>query len=320
MNYRAIIHDAWVMTQENKRLIWWFAFVPALLTSLAAMIYISYQGVAMLNSEYFDISSPRAEELVDGIWSSLKQFAEQETGLAVLGIIIIAIFGLTYLMLPVFTQGALIQLIAKYRRGGEISIVEGVGYGFSRFLQMFEYHLFVKTFSFISVVSEAIFVLQRLGPEAFAVFGWFFLIILIVGLVASLLFTYSEYYIVLERKPFFKSILSSMGLVSRHLHHTIFMLILMAIISIRIIINIIVALLIPLLVIGPILFFTSITLTVVGVIVGAVVGLVALYFASYFLGVFHVFATGVWTFTFLELQNKGDDDEPAQQAEDESAE
>ena len=42
-------------------------------------------------------------------------------------------------------------------------------------------------------------------------------------------------------------------------------------------------------------------MTVIGVIVGSIVGVIALYFASYFLGIFHVFATAVWTFTFLEL-------------------
>jgi intracellular septation protein A len=82
---------------------------------------------------------------------------------------------------------------------------------------------------------------------------------------------------------------------------------LMVVISVRIIFNILVALLVPLLVVGPVFFFTSITLAKVGIVVGAVLGIIALYFASYFLGVFHVFTSAVWTFTFLELSTKEDE-------------
>jgi hypothetical protein len=307
VKYRAIINDAWVLTQENKRLIWWFAFAPALLSTLVAMVYLGYQAAAFWTSPYFRAQSANEEQIMHSIMTTALNLLKNEPGLAVLIIVVLAIVGLTYLMLPVFTQGALIQLVARYKAGHPISIRAGFSYGFSRFLQLFEYHLAVKTFSLVGILTQAAFVLRNLGPDAFAVFMWIFLIVLLVGLVLSLLFTYSEYYIVIDKTGVFNGMLSSSGLVFRQWHHTLFMFFLMAIISLRIVFNILVALLIPLLVIGPIFLFASFTLTGIGVAIGLIIGAVALYFASYFLGIFHVFATAVWTFTFIELTTKEDD-------------
>ena len=308
MKYRAIIGDAWTLTQTNKGLIWWFAFVPALITTLVSIIYLSYQVMAFWTSPLFRSSARPGEEILATLFNMAKDLVTSQPGLAVFAVVIVAIVGLMYLMLPVFTQGALIQLVARKKAGKEISILDGVSFGFNRFLQLFEYHLIVKTFSIVGIFTEAAFVLRNLGLEAFALLGWIFLLVFGVGMALSLLFTYSEYYIVIDRESVFKSMLNSSALVFRNWHHTLFMFILMMIISLRILINLVVALLIPILVLGPLFIFTSITLAKIGVIVGAVVGVIALYFTSYFLGIFHVFATSVWTFTFLELTMRQADD------------
>jgi hypothetical protein len=300
MKYRAIIHDSWVLTQENKKLIWWFGFIPALLTSLVTMGYLGYQVAAFWTSPHVN-SHAGPKSAMRWLFDFGADLVASSPGLAVALIIVAAFVGLAYLFLPVFTQGALIQLVAHIRAGRKVSVLQGFSFGFSRFLQLFEYHLLIKTFSIVSILTEVAFVIRNFGPESMMVFGWVFLLVMAVALLLALFFTYSEYYIVIDNTGVFKSIISSGGLVVRQLHHTLFMFLLMAIISLRIIINVLVALIVPILVIAPIFFFASITLTWIGVVVGAVVGLIALYFSAYFLGVFHVFATAVWTFTFLEL-------------------
>ena len=115
------------------------------------------------------------------------------------------------------------------------------------------------------------------------------------------LFTYAEYYVAIDREGVVSSMLKSSGLVVRQWHHTLFMLLLMSIIVVRMILNVLVALLVPLLILGPFFLFTSLTTSTIFAVVGGLVALVALYFASYFLATFHVFVTGVWTFTFLDL-------------------
>ncbi|MBU0981739.1 hypothetical protein KKC94_03520 [Patescibacteria group bacterium] len=304
MKYRAIIRESWALTQENKRLIWWFAVAPAILSTLVSGLYLAYQVFAFWSSPVVRKAAENTDSAFSLIAKKLIAFVTENPGVGVFAIVIIAIVGLFYLMLPVFTQGALIELIARIRKGQQVSMADGVSYGMTSFLQLFEYHLMIKTFSWVSIVTEAFFIFRSFGLQSFLVFGWIFVIFLVVALILTLLFTFTEYYIVLAKKPVFKSILLSSGLVIRQWHHILFMLLLMAIITIRIVINLLVALLIPFLIIAPIVLFASFTLAILGVIVGAIIGLVALYFTSYFVGIFHVFAMGVWTFTFLELTAK----------------
>lgn len=307
MNYRKIIADSWQVTQERKDLFWWFAFIPALLSSVVSIVYLAYQFVAFTSSDLFRGETIGADWM-QTILEVGKTLLTEQTGLAVFLVVVVAIVALAYLMLPVFTQGAMIQLLAKIRAGQKVSMLEGVSFGFTRFLQLFEYHFIIKTFSFVSLLTYAALVLRMLGVDAFMFFVWILLMFAVIGLVLGVLFTYSEFYIVIDRRGIFESMMSSGSLVIRHWHHTLFMFLLMVIISVRIIINLLIALIIPLLVIAPIFLFASFTLANIGVVIGSLIGLVALYFAAYFLGIFEVFATAVWTFTFLELSSRNDDD------------
>lgn len=300
MKYRAIIGEAWLITQENKKLIWWFAFVPSLLTFLVSMVYIVYQGFSLWTSPYIRSDATESHLFSTLLRKGLELF-NQNPSLGVFCVVLAAIAVITYFMLPVFTQGALIQLVARKRAGEEISVARGISYGFNRFLQLFEYHTFIKTFSLVGIITEASFAFRIFGPEPFKIFGWIFLLFLAVAVFLSLLLTYAEYYVVIDKENVFSSIIKSSGLVIRQWHHTLFMLLLMAVIIVRIALNLLVAVLVPALIFAPIFFFTSITLAKIGVIIGAIAGAIILYFASYFLGVFHVFTTSVWTFTFLDL-------------------
>lgn len=303
MKYRAIISDAWALTQENKKLIWYFAFVPAILSTIVTIGYLGYQGISFWQSPYINPDADH-DSVLGLVFNGFMNIFSDNPGLGALLIFVAVLLFVIYTLLPVFTQGALIQLVAKIRAGYKVSIMEGIAFGFNRFLQLLEYHLLIKTFSLFGILTEASLVFRSFGPEAFAIFGWIFLLFGIVALFFTLIFTYSEYFLVIDKKGVFDSILASSGLVFRQWQHTLFMLLLMTIISVRIIINIFVALLIPTLIVAPIFLFASLTLTTIGVIVGSIIGAVALYFTSYFVGVLHVFSTAVWTFTFMDLTNE----------------
>jgi hypothetical protein len=301
MNYRAIIRDAWSVTQNNKRLIWWLAFAPSVLSTLVAMGYLSYQAVAFYTSPYINSHASEDGSAFSMVIDLIKNIFNYSPGLGAFLAILTAFVLLAYLMLPVFTQGGLIKTLARNREGHPILIREAVSNGFTRFLQLFEYHALVRTFSLISILTEMSFVLRNLGPDAFALFVWILGLALLVGIFLSTLFTYSEYFIVLNKTGVFEGMIASAGMVLRQWHHTLFMFLLMAVIAVRIFINLLVALLIPGLIVLPIFLFANITLAGLGVVVGSIAGLIALYFTSYFLGIFHVFTSAVWTFTFLEL-------------------
>lgn len=313
MKYRAIISDAWAVTRENKKLIWYFAFIPAILSTIFYIGYFTYQAGSFWQSPIFQ--NEVHESFIGLLVGEISSIFERNPGFAAFLIFLGALIFLANILIPVFSQGALIQLIARLRTGNQISMLQGISFGFNRFLQLLEYNLVIKTFSIFGIVTEASFAFRNL-PEAMAFFGWIFLLFFLVALIFTLLFTYAEYYLVIDKKGVFESILASSKLVIMQWQHTLFMLFMMAIISARILINILVALLIPALILAPIAFFASFALQSVGAIVGAILGLIALYFTSYFVGVFHVFSTSVWTFTFLELSSQKEVDVRSSQSEE----
>jgi hypothetical protein len=301
MKYRAIIQESWALTQSNKKLLWGFSFIPSLISTLVFVVYGSYQAYALWDSALLFGNGERVNDLWRQGGSLIFESFQNHPGLSIFGVMLAAILGVIYILLPPFMQGALIQLMVRARNGHPISIREGIGLGFRRFLQLFEYDLAIRTFSVVTVATNALFILRNFGPSSLGLFVGLFSFIGVVALFLTLLFTYSEYAIVIDDDGLFEGMMKSAKLVMRYWDRTLFMLFLMALISVRILINILAALLIPLLVIGPILFFTSITLAQVGWVLGILLGSISLYFTSYFVGVFHVFTTGVWTFTFLEL-------------------
>ncbi len=301
MKYRAIISEAWAIAQSDKKLLWLYAFFPALISFLVSTVYMIYQATAFYTTPFLNPNASGDKSAFGMVLDFILDGLREETSLTVM-LLVIAVFVLiSYLLVPVFSQGALIQILARKRAGQDVPIAKGITYGFTRFLQLFEYHLAIRSLSFFGLLGEAGFVFRNAGPEVFSFVGWIFLLALFVALIVGILFTYAEYYIVIDEEGVFSSMVKSSGLVVRQWHHTLFMLFLMAVIVVRTGLNILLALILPLLIFGPLFFFTSTIAMTLAFIAGLIIALVALYFASYFLGVFHVFTVGVWTFTFLDL-------------------
>ena len=300
MNYRGIITDAWRFTREHRPLIYWFALIPAMIQVMAVILYMSYQLYTLVGVPFFGLMA--TNEVVRKLLSMVLDFSPQHPGVMAFLVVLVALFAIAYFRVPPFAQGALIQWIAQVHGGAELTMMDGVGLGFRRFLQYFEYELLIRSVSIVSIMTNAIFIFKGFGEDAFGFLVALFSFIFVVVMVLSLLFTYSEFFIVLEDQPVFPSMIASSALVMRHWHRTLFMVLLMVLITVRMILNIFIAALIPLIIFGPILLFASLALTWLGILLGGILGLISLYFASYFVGVFHVFSTAVWTFAFVELK------------------
>ncbi len=298
MNYRHIIGEAWEFTQNNKKMIIWYAFFPAVLTTLAGIIYLAYQFYAFKSSVLFEnwdhsfgyLVVTTAIPVLRDNFSSLIPFL-------ILGLVIL----LLYFFIPALCEGAIIQLIARKRNGHPVRTRDGVKYGLLNFLPLFEYSWLIRSFSIISLMGEAGFILRNLGVGIFEVLLPVFIILMVIGFLLTILFTYAEFFMVIDGCKVFESVVKSCRLVITHLEETILLSILMLIISIRIILQIIVVLLIPAIILIPAYFFASSTLPTIGFAIGGILGLGTLYVASYLNGTIHVFAATVWTFTFLEL-------------------
>ena len=307
MHYKKVISDAWHLAKEDRRLFWAWAFIPAVLSMIVGIVYFVYQVIAFSTSPIMKADSQsEGGSFLGELFKWVINLFETNTSMGIVLIVVVAVIGLFYLVYPTFCRAALIQLIARIRNGQDVKMVDGITYGALGFLKLFEYHLLVKTFSFVAIITEAMFVLRNLGWEALKVLTIPFILFGLFGFAVMLFLTYTDFYIVIDEKGVMKSIGQSMRLVVRQWRHTLLILILMLIISLRIILNIVLVLLVPSLIFLAAGVMATLTLAKIGMIIGAIVGVITLLFASYLTGILEVFANAVWVFTFLELTEAGE--------------
>lgn len=304
MSYRTIIAEAWLYTQQNKKLIYWFGFFPSIFTTAAGVLYLTYQFFAFKKSELFAQSAQShsfLSDVVTFIFNYLNAHAEQRIPLIVTAVIL----GIIYLLLPTLTQASAIQIIARHRNGQEAGIGDGIKYGLLSYLPLFEYHTFAKTFGLFTIFFEAAFVLRNLGTEIFKVLLPFFLAYMAIGFILTLLFTYADLYIIIDNEGVMSSIAKSAKIVILHWQKTFLITALMLIIGARIILQIILLIVVPgAVIIGTAYFASAGILAQVGITIGIVLGILALLFAAYLGGIVEIFSYAVWTYTFLELTSE----------------
>ena len=294
---RNTIGEAWEFTQNNKRLIKWYAFLPAVLSTVVGILYVAYQYLSFVNSPLFG----QEQTFLTQVALRAREFFSFNGEYIVPMVITAVVVGIFYILLPSFCQGAIIQMIARKRNGQEVKMRDGIRYGLLSFLPIFEYSWLVRTFSIVSVFTWAGFLARNLGWDALNTFTPILIVYFIVGLFVAVLFTYTEFFIVIDDRKVIESIAKSSTLVVTHLEETLLLIILMIIISVRILLQIVFVLLIPGAMLLIIYLFASASIPFAAYVVAGSVGLVLLYIASYLSATIHVFAATVWTFTFLEL-------------------
>lgn len=301
MSYRQLIQEAWAFTQNNKKLVIWYGFLPAIFTTTVGVIYLTYQFFAFKKSYLFDNAQ---QSFLSDVFHFATVFIKAHLNFTLPVIIFCAIFLVIYLLFPTAAQAAAIQYIARKKNGQEMSVGGSMRHGILRFLPLFEYHLMIKTFGIFTLLFEAGFVLRNLGMDLFQIMLPLFIIIFIFGIILTLLFTYADFFIVIDREPIITSIKKSMKLVIYHWQKTFFVSLLMIIIGVRIILQVFLLLLIPSMLIFVGGYVATFALAKIGIIIGGILSISALLFASYLTGAVDVFSYVVWTFTFLDLTSQ----------------
>jgi hypothetical protein len=301
MNYRRVIAEAWEFTQNNKKMIIWYAFLPAVIETLAGIIYLGYQFFAFKSSPLFENWQNSFGYVLFTTVLDVLRANISNIGALIAAVIVIAVL---YLIVPPICEGAIVQLIARKKNGQDVKTRDGIKYGFMSFLPLFEYSWVARGIGYTSVLGLMSTTVRNLGMDVFNTFLFIFITYEIITIVLTLLFTYSEFFIIIDDRKVFESISKSSQLVVTHLEETIMLSIMMLIISVRILVQLLFVLLIPLIIIGSIYLFAATSVPFVGMIIGGVLGLGMLYLAAYLSSTIHVFAATVWTFTFLEFTSE----------------
>lgn len=302
MNYRKVIAESWGYTQQNKGLIMWYGFLPALFTTTVGVGIIGYQFFSFKLSYIFNESD---KSFFSEVVSFIYEFVSTNFTWTLPLVILAIMFGLFYFLFPTLAKASAIQMIARNKNGQKAGVATGFKFGVLSFLKLFEYHLLIKTFSFFSLVLEMSFVVRNLGPVIFQFLLPVFLLFIVISFLLTILFTYSDFYIVVDGESVFASMKKSGRLVLMNWKHTFLITFLMIMIGIRIFVQAILVFLIPILIVLVTgLVATQVLAQGIAIVAGAIVGLVALVLASYLNGIVDVFAYTVWTYTFLELTSQ----------------
>ncbi len=296
MNTRDIVRKAWQITQVHLKKLIWFGALPAFLSIIVSSVYLAYQYEAFKNSVLFN-ENPGAHlrSNISLIWGLVFN----HLWLSIAAIVISIIILVSYFIIPPIFKGALIKAIARIKN---FKTIEGsMEVGVRHFFPMFEFGLLIGSFSVITLFTESSFILRWWGENVFFFILPVLLFIAMVGIVISFLFTYAEYYIIIEDQGLLESIGNSVVMVIANLRKTILVFILMLLIGARVILNVLLILLIPMLIVVLSSYFAAVFWGSVGFALSIIVGVSLSLIGSYLLGLFSVFTTAVWVLTFTVL-------------------
>lgn len=301
MDYKRIIADSWKYTQSHKKVVRWLGIFPAIFTTTVSIGTLLYQFFSFKSSYLFNEEEDSFFfDVIGFIWTFITTHLSWTVPLVIVAII----GGLIYLGFPTIAKASVMQIIAREKNGQDVSLGTGLRYGVLRFLPLFEYHAIIKTFSFMFILVEMSFAIRNLGLDFFMLFLPVFVIFIIFGLALTLLFTYADFYIVIDGDGVFESMKKSAKTVVMNWKHTFLITILMLIIGVRVIIQAILVFLIPVLIIVITGYVAIIAAPFVSILIGSLVGLVGLVIAAYINGAVDIFSYSVWTLTFLEITSE----------------
>lgn len=299
MNVRDIVRKAWQVTQVHLKKLIWYGAVPAFFSTLVSSAYIAYQYNAFKHSALFGAQQDR--DILEGV-KTIWEIVTMHPKLTVFAIIIGLLVFAGYILIPPIFRGTLIHALMRIKNYESIS--DSLEIGVRRFFPMFEFAIIAGSFSIITILTESSFLLRWWGVNVFFMLLPILIFVGMAGLIASFLFAYSEYFIVLQDKRIIESIKESVILVISNLRKTILVFILILLISARVILNVILILFIPMGVIILTSWLATTLLHSIGFIIVGLFALAVLVVASYLMGLFNVFSTAVWVFTFDVLVAK----------------
>jgi len=288
MDYKAIVKEAWEVAQTQKNFIW-LGSISAFITTVVGLGYLVYQIKAFQNS-----SLSYTEEI-----ESLLNVIKNHTTISIVFAILVILFLIAKMFIPLILNGALIDLIAKLKQNR--SLKGGVAKGIVCLFPMFKYHAIMSPFGLFSILIELSFVLRLSGIQILYIVLPFFTLFFLLGFIMTIIFSFTDQYIILKNESFATAMGYSTKLVLVHFKETIFLILLMLLISIRILINVVLILFIPLAIVTLSSYLASVIFNQIGIYIAVGVGFVLLLLTAYFIGTLNVFTAGVWTLSYLKM-------------------
>lgn len=300
MDHRAIIAQAWRVTQENKSKFFFFGFTLGFITLSAEALWMIWQYYSFSHAPNLSGHELKISEIFSTATNLITNYGSFAKWLI---IAIIVFFILWFLVVPVF-QGGIIVLIKRAHEGLEIKKRQGLSEGILNFFKLFTFHNLASfIFSPLSIFTYMTTPLKYISWEAF-----YFVLIpgslwLITAIVANVLFVYVKFFLVLRQMHIGEAIKASARFVVRYFSETIVVFLLLIAIAARVILNIVLVFVVPVVITSVLVYFIH-ALIGYQVIITIILGFIMLVASSWIYGNFLVFTQAVWELTFIELEKK----------------
>lgn len=289
------------MTQKNKRVIKWYALLPALLSTLVGILEVLYQIISFKKSGIF--TGEHGSSFAYEIFGFIADLIKNDTRLSLIILPLVGLLLILNFTLPPLAKSATIQLLTRFHNGQQFLLRDGVKYGSNSYLRMLGYESTIKDFSLLLIFSVFSFVLRHYGLPVLSIILIPFIILGIISIILSILLTYTEYFIVIDELGFAAAMKKSIKMSLYFWEHTVLLIIFIIIIGLRVIINTIFILLIPTVIILLTSLVSVMFIKEIGLIIGIGFGVVGYFLASYINAVVDVWAYSVWIITFITLSS-----------------
>lgn len=301
MDYVPIFGKAWELSTLGKyKKLLWFAFFPALMTTVITTLVYSLRGYQYWE-EFFGTKSML--EIMMDISGAIVSVLSSNVGLGIIAVIFVILFTLAYWLFPAYFHGGLIKMIPEAAGGKEVRFRTGVIYASEYFLPLFEYKVLFSPFR-LSWVFVTYWLIRTFMPEILGVMLipigiWF-----VVNLIVTVFFIFTEFFIVLDDDRVIPAIGKSIKLVFMNLEQVVYILFLVLLIGLRVIFNTAITFGVPALVIFLGSLVASSVLSIIVFIVAILLGLALLLLVTYINAIIDVFFTAVWAMLFARYKRE----------------
>ena len=291
-----IMLPAWEIIKDDTK-IKTFYILPWLLSILFLTILLVYQSIYTYVELFWNKEA--ALEII------LKFFHSQYMIETVVSIIVFLI--IYFILTPIF-EWWLIKYIELKDKNTNITKSEAFGHWLYNFFPLFEFNNMFSEFKIISIINWFLFMLRFFWIEYLKVLIYVFLILLFLAIILNILFSYSKYIIVLEKKWVFESIWISSKITLFNLTRTIKLYFLMLFLNMRVIFNFIIFLSFPLIIVIAIWLISSKIFLIMAIVILSILFILFIAALWYLTAVLEVFTTAIWYYAYKEGKARLEED------------
>ncbi len=287
-----IIYPSWKLINEDIKLKKVF-FFPGLFSIIFAFFILAYQTIYT----YVVFFHKKQEAL-----SVIINFFESKYFFQVL--IIFLIFLILYIFLIPIFEWWLIKYIDSKAKWDKPAIWDLIWFWINNFLKIFEFSNLSSELKFLAILNIYLFLIRWFKWTHIKELTIWVLIFFIFATILNILFIYTKYEIVLEKKWVIWAIEKSKEMAILNFVMTLKIYLFMFLLNIRILINFIVILFFPILV--SFLFISSlgIFLKYLSIIILLIVFIWILVILWYLSWVLDIFKTSIWYYAYKKSKQK----------------